>query len=152
MHTKKEMENNFKNYAIIPLEILRDKDLCSSAKLLYGEISLYSTQYGFCWASNKHFAELYGVSVRTIQNWLTLLSEKGYISIKNGNDSAEKGEKNFTPRRKIFRVDSEKNFTLKNINNNNINIYYKSKKENNFKKGTYDIEKAKLRMFCEEDL
>ena len=146
------MENNFKNYAIIPLEILRDKDLCSSAKLLYGEISLYSTQYGFCWASNKHFAELYGVSVRTIQNWLTLLSEKGYISIKNGKDPANKGEKNFTPRRKIFLVHGEKIFTLKNINNNNINIYNKSKKENNFKKGTYDIEKAKLRMFCEDDL
>lgn len=66
-------------YAIIPADVRYCKDLPPNAKLLYGEISaLASTDKG-CFARNKYFADLYDVSVRTIQQWMELLEQKGFI-------------------------------------------------------------------------
>lgn len=66
-------------YAIIPAEVRYCKDLPPNAKLLYGEITaLASTDKG-CFARNKYFAELYDVDVRTVQNWLEMLEDKGFI-------------------------------------------------------------------------
>ena len=68
-------------FAIIPAHIRYDHDLCPNAKLLYGELTALTQKEGYCWASNKYFAELYGVDERTITRWLTALSDKGYIEI-----------------------------------------------------------------------
>lgn len=66
-------------YAIIPADVRYCKDLPPNAKLLYGEITaLASTDKG-CFARNKYFAELYDVDVRTVQNWLEMLEDKGFI-------------------------------------------------------------------------
>lgn len=73
------MEIKANYYAIIPAEVRYCKDLPPNAKLLYGEITaLASTDKG-CFARNKYFADLYGVSVRTIQGWIELLEDKGFI-------------------------------------------------------------------------
>ena len=45
-------------YAIIPSNV-RYSDLKPNAKLLYGEITALSNKHGFCFASNKYFANLY---------------------------------------------------------------------------------------------
>lgn len=66
-------------YAIIPADVRYDKDLKDKAKLLYGEIVSLSDKYGYCYASNKYFAELYGVSVTTISLLIKNLVEKEYI-------------------------------------------------------------------------
>lgn len=66
-------------YAIIPAPVRYDKDLIPSAKLLYGEITALSTQEGYCWATNKHFADLYKTSEKTITRWVKSLEAKGYI-------------------------------------------------------------------------
>lgn len=74
-------------YAIIPSYVRYCRDLEPSAKLLYGEITALSNQYGYCWATNRHFSELYDVDPRTIQRWLESLKEQGFIEIdliKNG--------------------------------------------------------------------
>ncbi len=76
-------------YAVIPAEVRYCKDLPPNAKLLYGEITaLASTDKG-CFARNKYFAKLYDVSVRTIQQWLELLENKGFIerSTARANDT-----------------------------------------------------------------
>lgn len=66
-------------YAIIPADVRYDPDLNPNAKLLYGELTSLCNQKGYCWATNEHFSELYGLSVRTISRLITQLESKGYI-------------------------------------------------------------------------
>ena len=66
-------------YAIIPANVRYDKKVCSSAKLLYGEITALCNRKGFCWASNSYFAELYGVGKPSISRWVKELIDGGYI-------------------------------------------------------------------------
>jgi len=41
-----------------------------------------SAKEGYCWASNKYFASLYGVGKRTITRWITNLKDCGFISLE----------------------------------------------------------------------
>lgn len=66
-------------YAIIPADVRYDKRLKPLARLLYGEITALSNEVGYCWASNKYFATLYGVTERTIQGLIQGLKDCGYI-------------------------------------------------------------------------
>jgi len=75
------MSENVSYYAIIPAEVRYDKDLPPNAKLLYGEITALCNKEGYCFASNEYFANLYGVSKRSVTGWLIALKEKGYIVI-----------------------------------------------------------------------
>lgn len=67
-------------YAVIPANVRYDKTLPPLARLMYAEITALSNQYGYCFATNKYFAELYEVTDRTVRNWIESLIEKGYIS------------------------------------------------------------------------
>ena len=67
-------------YAIIPADVRYDKELTPNAKLLYGEITALCGKDGRCWAENRYFADLYGVSKTSISKWIKALSDKGYIS------------------------------------------------------------------------
>lgn len=145
-------------YAIIPANVRYDKDLVPNAKLLYGEITALCNEKGYCWATNQYFAELYNVSDRTIKNWISQLTDKGYIqrSVKyrEGTKEIEQRklfigrENNFTtsgnyfpdPRENNFTTPSEKNFLDNNtsINNtfNNTDIY---KEKNNKKESVNSV-------------
>lgn len=72
------MERSY--YAVIPATVRYCADLTANAKLLYGEITALCSDKGYCWASNDYFAELYGVSGRTIQRWIESLEEHGFIA------------------------------------------------------------------------
>lgn len=75
----KYLEERPSYYAIIPAEVRYCKALPDGAKLLYGEITALSNDKRNCNARNKYFAELYGVDVRTIQNWISMLVRMGFI-------------------------------------------------------------------------
>ena len=44
-------------YAIIPANIRYNKELKFAERLMYGEIIALSNKIGYCYASNKYFAE-----------------------------------------------------------------------------------------------
>jgi hypothetical protein len=68
-------------YAIIPANV-RYADLKPNAKLLYGEITALSNKHGFCFASNKYFADLYKVNKNTISSWISDLKNYGFVTVK----------------------------------------------------------------------
>jgi hypothetical protein len=66
-------------YAVIPANVRYDQRLCANEKLLYGEITALCNERGYCWSSNKYFAELYNVTKETISRWVRNICECGYI-------------------------------------------------------------------------
>jgi hypothetical protein len=58
-----------------------DKHIKANAKLLYGEITALANRKGYCWATDKYFAQLYGKSRNTVNLWIQALKKYGYISI-----------------------------------------------------------------------
>lgn len=77
-------------YAVIPADIRYDKTIKDKAKFLYAEITALCNKDGYCFASNKYFADLYGVRKETISRLLNDLKNKGYIEIKIEYDEQTK--------------------------------------------------------------
>ncbi len=69
-------------YAIIPANVRYDKSLPANAKLLYGEITALCSDKGYCWATNKYFSDLFGVSQTSVSKWISMLVSKKYLFVK----------------------------------------------------------------------
>lgn len=67
--------------AIIPAPVRYCDELRANAKLLYGEIRALSGPYGYCWATNQYFAELYGMNERSIARLIAQLEKLKFITI-----------------------------------------------------------------------
>lgn len=114
-------------YAIIPAYIRYNKELKFGERLMYGEITALSNKGGYCYASNKYFAELYGVSQSTISRWISHLSELNSIDVQIiRNDKKEIIE------RRIYIKDTPymQNCTYPYTQNNQYPIRKKSKENN----------------------
>lgn len=121
-------ENDKANYfSIIPANVRYDKGLRDKAKLLYGEITALCNKEGYCWASNKYFADLYGVSKTTISTLIKELADRGYINL-----NIKRNQKNEIEYRQIFVTPISKNLNTylknfkypisKNLKENNTSI------------------------------
>ena len=115
-------------YAIIPANV-RYANLKPNAKLLYGEITALSNKHGFCFASNKYFAELYKVNKNTISSWISDLKNYGFVTVK-----IERNVNNQITKRCIGilkKMDNPIHEKLKynntSINTTSNNIYIKEK-------------------------
>lgn len=81
MDNDKKLKPNY--YSVIPAEVRYCKALGNaSPRDLYGEITALCNKLGYCFASNKYFADLYEVDVRTIRRWVALLEKEEFIFIK----------------------------------------------------------------------
>jgi hypothetical protein len=68
--------------AWIPARVRYDERLSPNAKLLYGEIAALTNAYGYCWATNRYFAELYGFTPKSVSALVGQLREAGYIRVE----------------------------------------------------------------------
>lgn len=66
-------------YAVIAADVRYDKTLRPNAKLLYAELTALCNQYGYCWATNEYFADLYGLAPATVSRLISQLEGRGYI-------------------------------------------------------------------------
>lgn len=72
----------YDKYSKIPLFIKNNKNICSNAKLLYGDISLLCHSKGYCFATNKFLADNLGVTNRTIIRLINELEKESLIRIE----------------------------------------------------------------------
>ena len=75
-------ENQISYYSVIPATVRYDKNLKASEKLLYGEITSLTNKMGYCFATNKYFANLYNCDPHTVSRWISHLESSGYICIE----------------------------------------------------------------------
>ncbi len=140
-------------YAIIPGNVRYNKQLSANVKLLYAEITALTNEKGYCWASNKYFADFFEVDARTIQRWLKTLADENYIKInieRNTTtnavisrtitlfDTLPPPDRNVvtppdrnvvTPPDTNVTTPPDTNVAYNNINKNNINLNHLSSKE-----------------------
>ena len=76
-------------YVEVPMVVLLDENISSTAKLLMGLITTLSMKDGYCYASNRYLSNLLKVSKRTISSSITILRRNNYLKIDN-KDSARK--------------------------------------------------------------
>ena len=123
-------------YSITPATVRYDYRLKPYERLLFGEITALSNVKGYCYSTNKYFADLYHVAIPTISKWVNHLKELGYLRvemIKEGKAIKERhlypvvdpiNQKVNTPinqkvKRGINRKVKENNTSINNTSNNN---------------------------------
>lgn len=76
-------------YAILTADVRYDKRLKPAEKILFSEITALSNIYGYCYASNSYFCDLYGVSVASVKGWIANLKRCGYVSVEVIRDDSK---------------------------------------------------------------
>ena len=84
-------------WAVLPATVRYDERLPANAKLLYAELSALAQVDGYCWASNQHLGNLFGVDKKTVSRLISLLAERGYIRV-----DVERNEKGQVVKRKVY--------------------------------------------------
>lgn len=69
-------------WAVLPAGIRYDEELRPNAKLLYAEISAMADSTGFCWATNRYLARLFGLAQDTVSALIAQLADRGYIALE----------------------------------------------------------------------
>ena len=75
-------------WAVIPAKVRYDNKLPASAKLLYAEITALADATGYCWGTNQYFADLYDLSVKSVQRILKVLADQEYITVVVDRDES----------------------------------------------------------------
>ena len=69
-------------YIRIPFEVLEDKNLQATTKLLYGLILSLCNQNGYCWANNTYFIKTLSISKMTAIRCMKELVSSGLITFE----------------------------------------------------------------------
>ena len=107
-------------YAIIPATVRYDNELKANEKLLYGEITALCNSSGYCWSTNQYFADLYGVTVRVVREWISHLRERGYVNLrmiyKEGTKEVQERRIYIVPISNVIADPPEENFLTPGTN------------------------------------
>lgn len=156
------MENK---YIRIPFEVLEDKNLQATTKLLYGLILSLCNQNGYCWASDNYLVKCLSIGNATVTRCIKELVERKLIERNNTkNNTTGKIEKRVIKCLKFGKTInqnddiSNQNDWFPNQNDGENNIYNntiicdkndkpkKEKKKTNFIKPTVE----EIKKYCEE--
>ena len=135
-------------YSVTPATVRYDKRLKPYERLLFGEITALSNIKGYCYSTNKYFANLYQVTVPTISKWINHLKGLGYLRVEMIKDGKEIKERHLYPivgpinqkvntpinqnvKGGINRNVKENNTSINNINTNKLGCYAINFYENN---------------------
>ena len=135
-------------YSVTPATVRYDKLLKPYERLLFGEITALSNVKGYCYSTNKYFANLYQVTVPTISKWINHLKARGYLRVEMIKDGKEIKERHLYPivdpinpkvntpinqnvKGGINRNVKENNTSINNININKLGCYAINFYENN---------------------
>lgn len=66
-------------YATLPATVRYSEKISAAAKLLYAEISALCNKEGYCWATNKYFADIYKLDARSVSRLIAELKENNFI-------------------------------------------------------------------------
>jgi hypothetical protein len=77
-------------YAILEADVRYDKSLSSTAKIIYAEITALTNKSGYCWATNKYFAELFDISESQVSRIISKLVGCDYIDLEIKDDYKRK--------------------------------------------------------------
>lgn len=111
-------------WAVIPADVLEDRDLSSSAKLFYAKLSALARKSGYCWASNEYLSELCCAGCRTVTSWIAELERKHYIRVETRKTQSGTDRRIYVG---IFALAEtcqcgwQKSARANNVDNNNIN-------------------------------
>lgn len=132
-------------YAIIPANVRYSK-IKANAKLLYGEITCLSNKGGFCWASNKYFAELYDVSEKQVSQWVSELKDAGFISVEIDQKAGNKRFISINEKVATYTPKGDDPYTPKGYNNNtSINNINNNTKTPFLSSSNFEIDPSKLK-------
>ena len=84
------MEKQFSTFSVIPTEIIINKEISSTEKLLYAVISSLTNEKGYCWASNQYLGDLIGISERHASRSINKLLQEQLIEVDIKDNSKRK--------------------------------------------------------------
>ena len=102
-------------FSVIPAAVRYDNTLTDKAKILYGTITAYCDKKGYCWATNKDFAEQYKCTIQYIIKLIKSLENNNHIKVERTSNSRKIYINNLDKRKKTSAY-SEKN-VIGGINN-----------------------------------
>lgn len=102
-------------FSVIPAAVRYDNTLTDKAKILYGTITAYCDKQGYCWATNKDFAEQYKCTIQYIIKLIKSLENNNHIKVERTSNSRKIYINNLDKRKKTSAY-SEKN-VIGGINN-----------------------------------
>ena len=141
-------------YAVITADVLYNKSLKPRQKLLIASIANLSNDKGYCFASNKHFSEMFDCTPRTIQRDIESLIEQGFLNrILKLNPKGEVELRVLTPMTPMSYPHDENDTTPhdkdviynnKTINNKDNKLNYIPKNQKNDFKADYELKGIKV--------
>ena len=83
-------KKQFSTFSVIPTEIIINKEISSTEKLLYAVISSLTNEKGYCWASNQYLGDLIGISERHASRSINKLLQEQLIEVDIKDNSKRK--------------------------------------------------------------
>lgn len=99
---------NAASYTVLNQSFRFDTKISASEKLILAEIIALSHVNDFCYATNAHFAELFGVHKQTVSRWINNLVRQGYLRVVLIRD-----EKGMITQRQIYLTEPSIKATTK---------------------------------------